>query len=42
METQRANSKRLMALKDKDDPENLFRLNQDIKPSKQEGEPALA
>jgi FAD/FMN-containing dehydrogenase len=33
---------RLVALKDKYDPDNLFRLNQNIKPSRQTGEPALA
>ncbi len=33
---------RLVALKDKYDPENLFRLNQNIKPSRAAGEPALA
>jgi FAD/FMN-containing dehydrogenase len=33
---------RLVALKDKYDPDNLFRLNQNIKPSKHVGEPALA
>jgi FAD/FMN-containing dehydrogenase len=33
---------RLMALKDTYDPDNLFRLNQNIKPSTQAGEPALA
>jgi FAD/FMN-containing dehydrogenase len=32
---------RLVELKDKYDPENLFRLNQNIKPSKHAGEPAL-
>jgi FAD/FMN-containing dehydrogenase len=32
---------RLVALKDKYDPGNLFRLNQNIKPSAQAGEPAL-
>jgi FAD/FMN-containing dehydrogenase len=33
---------RLVELKDKYDPENLFRLNQKIKPSRAAGEPALA
>lgn len=33
---------RLVALKDKYDPDNLFRLNQNVKPSRQAGEPALA
>jgi FAD/FMN-containing dehydrogenase len=33
---------RLVELKDKYDPENLFRLNQNIKPSRATGEPALA
>jgi FAD/FMN-containing dehydrogenase len=33
---------RLVALKDKYDPDNLFRLNQNITPSKQAAEPALA
>jgi FAD/FMN-containing dehydrogenase len=33
---------RLVALKDKYDPDNIFRLNQNIKPSRQAGEPALA
>jgi FAD/FMN-containing dehydrogenase len=33
---------RLVALKDKYDPDNLFRLNQNIEPSKPTGEPALA
>jgi FAD/FMN-containing dehydrogenase len=34
--------RRLVALKDKYDPENLFRGNQNIKPSPATGEPALA
>jgi FAD/FMN-containing dehydrogenase len=33
---------RLVALKDKYDPDNLFRLNQNISPSRPAGEPALA
>jgi FAD/FMN-containing dehydrogenase len=33
---------KLVALKDRYDPENLFQHNQNIKPSKQAGEPALA
>jgi hypothetical protein len=33
---------RLVALKDKYDPENLFRGNQNIEPSHTTGEPALA
>jgi FAD/FMN-containing dehydrogenase len=33
---------RLVALKDKYDPDNLFRGNQNIKPSRASGEPALA
>jgi hypothetical protein len=33
---------RLVARKDNCDPDNLFRLNQNIKPTKQAGEPALA
>ena len=32
---------RLVALKDKYDPENLFRLNQNIEPSRGPAEPAL-
>jgi FAD/FMN-containing dehydrogenase len=32
---------RLVALKDRYDPDNLFHLNQNIKPSKAAGEPAL-
>ncbi len=37
-----AKYERLVALKDRYDPDNLFRLNQNIKPSKQADEPALA
>jgi FAD/FMN-containing dehydrogenase len=37
-----AKYERLVALKDRYDPDNLFRLNQNIKPSKPAGEPALA
>jgi FAD/FMN-containing dehydrogenase len=37
-----AKYERLVALKDKFDPENLFRGNQNIKPSRAAGEPALA
>jgi FAD/FMN-containing dehydrogenase len=33
---------RLVALKDEYDPDNLFRMNQNIEPSKQPAEPALA
>jgi hypothetical protein len=33
---------RLVELKDKYDPENLFRLNHNIEPSRRTGEPALA
>jgi len=32
---------RLVALKDRHDPDNLFHLNQNIRPSKEAGEPAL-
>lgn len=34
--------RRLVALKDKYDPENLFQHNQNIEPSRETGEPALA
>ena len=37
-----AKYERLVALKDKYDPDNAFRLNQNIKPSKQAGELAIA
>jgi FAD/FMN-containing dehydrogenase len=37
-----AKYERLVGLKDKYDPENLFRRNQNIKPSRATGEPALA
>jgi FAD/FMN-containing dehydrogenase len=33
---------RLVALKDKYDPDNLFQHNQNIAPSRETGEPALA
>jgi hypothetical protein len=33
---------RLVALKDKYDPSNLFRLNHNIQPSRHAGEPAMA
>jgi hypothetical protein len=37
-----AKYQRLVALKDRYDPNNLFRLNQNIAPSRAAGEPALA
>jgi len=37
-----AKYERLVGLKDRYDPDNLFRLNQNIKPSKEAAEPALA
>jgi FAD/FMN-containing dehydrogenase len=37
-----AKYERLVALKDKYDPDNLFRGNQNIKPSSTTGQPALA
>jgi hypothetical protein len=37
-----AKHERLVGLKDRYDPGNLFRLNQNIKPSKEAAEPALA
>ena len=37
-----AKYERLVALKDRYDPDNLFHMNQNIKPSRQAGEPALA
>ena len=33
---------KLVALKDRYDPDNLFRLNQNIKPSTGAGQPAMA
>ena len=37
-----AKYQRLVALKDRSDPDNLFRLNPNIKPSREAGTPALA
>ena len=42
MPTATRSTQRLVALKDEYDPENLFRRNQNIKPSRATGEPALA